>query len=209
MAHDQFSDAEQSELWKLLDERAGSKADVEDVDRRIWEKFGDEGAVVFTDLAGFTRRSAELGITHFLQIIHQSQILLRPVIGQNSGTVFEVVGDSMLIWFSTVQEALQCSVEMQEACRQYNADLEPAYQILLCVGIGYGRVIRVGDSRLAGGEVNVASKLGEDIAEAYEILISDDARKAAGSVPGLAFTITGMHQPGSPEVYRVAPSIGG
>lgn len=52
----------------------------------------------------------------------------------------------------------------------------------------------------------MASKLGEDIAEAYEILISDDARKAAGDAPGLTFTITGMHQPGSPEVYRVTGS---
>lgn len=70
MALDHFSDAEQSELWKLLDERVKPDTDVEDVDRRIWGKYGDEGAVMFTDLAGFTRRSAELGITHFLQIIY-------------------------------------------------------------------------------------------------------------------------------------------
>jgi adenylate cyclase len=131
---------------------------------------------------------------------------LRPVIEQRNGIVFEVVGDSMLIWFPTVQDALQCSIELQEACQQHNADLEPAHQILLCLGIGYGRVIRVGNSRLAGGEVNVASKLGEDIAEAYEILISDNARKAADEMSGLTFTITEMHQPGSPEVYRVTSS---
>lgn len=207
MALDQFFNPEQSELWKLLNERAAPSADVEDVDRRIWEKYGDEGAIMFTDLAGFSRRSAELGITHFLQIIHQSQILLRPVIEKRNGTVFEVVGDSMLIWFPTIHEALQCSVEMQDACQHYNSNLEPAHQILLCLGIGYGRVLRVGNSRLAGREVNVASKLGEDIAEAYEVLISDDARKAAGDVTGLTFTITGMHQPGSPEVYRVTSPV--
>ena len=203
MAIDHFDDAEQHELWKFLEERVSPDADVEDVDRRIWEKFGVEGAIMFTDLSGFTRRSAELGITHFLAIIHQSQILLRPVIEKRDGTVFEVVGDSMLIWFPTIRQALHCSVEMQRACRQFNADLKPANQILLCVGIGYGRVIRVGDSRLAGGEVNVASKLGEDIAEGYEILISDEACKAAGEMPGLTFTLTGTHLPGSPEVYRV------
>lgn len=203
MAIDHFYDAEQQELWKFLDERISADADVKDVDRRIWERFGAEGAVLFTDLSGFTRRSAELGITHFLQIIHQSQILLRPVIENRGGTVFEVVGDSMLIWFPTIQQALHCSVEMQRACRQFNTDLKPANQILLCVGIGYGRVIRIGDSRLAGGEVNVASKLGEDTAEGYEILISDSARNATGEMPGLTFTLTGTHQPGSPEVYRV------
>ena len=203
MAIDHFCDAEQRALWELLEERASGDVDPADVDRRIWEKFGDEGAVMFTDLSGFTRRSAELGITHFLQIIHQSQILLRPVIDRNDGTVFEVVGDSMLLWFPTIQQALRCSVEMQEACRQYNADLESAFQVLLCLGVGYGRVIRIGDSRLAGAEVNVASKLGEDTAETYEILISDEARKAAGEMPGLAFTLTGEYLPGSPEVYRV------
>jgi adenylate cyclase len=203
MAIDHFDDAEQRELWQFLDERISPDADVEDVDRRIWEKFGTAGAIMFTDLSGFTRRSAELGITHFLQIIHQSQILLRPVIEQRDGTIFEVVGDSMLLWFPTIQQALQCSIEMQQACRQFNAGLEPAHQILLCLGIGYGRVIRIGDSRLAGEEVNVASKLGEDIAEGYEILISDEACKAAGEMPSLTFTLTGMHLPGSPEVYRV------
>lgn len=150
MAIDHFFDAEQTELWQLLDERASADAAPADIYRRIWEKFGDEGAIMFTDLSGFTRRSAELGITHFLQIIHQSQLLLRPVIDQHDGTVFEVVGDSMLLWFPTIQQALQCSVEMQEACHNFNADLEPAFQILLSVGIGYGRVIRVGNSRLAG-----------------------------------------------------------
>ena len=70
----------------------------------------------------------------------------------------------------------------------------------------FRQVIRVSNSRLADEEINVASKLGEDTAEAYEILISNDARKAAGKMSGLTFTITGMHQAGFPEVYRVTSS---
>ncbi|MBC8289278.1 MAG: adenylate/guanylate cyclase domain-containing protein [Planctomycetes bacterium] len=200
---DQFFDQEQAELWKLIADRAAPGANLDDIDARIWEAFGEEGAIMFTDLAGFTRRSAELGITHFLQVIFESQKLLRPLIEQHSGIVFEVVGDSMLIWFPTAQQAIESSIAMLEACRQHNADLEVSHQVLLCVGIGYGRILRVRNSRLAGAEVNVASKLGEDIAEAYETLISDEARKAAGKMPHLEFTVTGEQLPGSSEVYRV------
>lgn len=198
-----FFPAEQAELWRLIDERAATHADTASVDRRIWEQFGDHGAVMFTDLAGFTRRSAELGITHFLQIILQSQKILRPVIADHEGTVFEVVGDSMLLWFKPVDLAIRCAVAMQQACREFNKEREPHDQVLLCLGVGYGRLLRVGNSRLAGAELNVASKLGEDIAEGYEILVSDAARKAVGELPQIEFRLTGITLPGSPEVYRV------
>lgn len=200
---DQFFDREQADLWKLIAERAAPGANLDEIDAQIWETYGEDAAIMFTDLAGFTRRSAELGITHFLQIIFESQHVLRPLVDEHSGIIFEVVGDSMLLWFPTVQNAIECSVAMHEACRQHNACRETSHQVLLCVGIGCGRILRVGNSRLAGKEVNVASKLGEDIAEAYETLISDSARKAAGEMAGLEFIVTGEQQPGSPEVYRV------
>lgn len=53
--------------------------------------------------------------------------------------------------------------------------------MLLCVGIGYGRVLRIGDLDVFGAEVNAASKLGEDIAKANEVLVTQAARAAANT----------------------------
>jgi len=44
---------------------------------------------------------------------------------------------------------------------------------LLCVGIGFGDVLRIGDSDVWGREVNAASKLGEDTAKSVEILVTE------------------------------------
>jgi class 3 adenylate cyclase len=41
-----------------------------------------------------------------------------------------------------------------------------------CIGVGYGRVLELTDD-VFGDEVNVAFKLGEDVATTREILLSD------------------------------------
>lgn len=195
--------AEQHPLWQLIEERASRESDIAAVDQRILDTFGADGAIVFTDLAGFTRRAAELGIAHFLEIIYHSQVLLRPLIDEYRGVLIEIVGDSMLLWFDDLDDAINCSVAMQRACGEHNADRQPADQVLLCLGIGYGRTLKVGNARLAGPQVNVASKLGEDTAEAYEILVSDAVKEKATPSADLDFVLTGVSFPGSLEVYRL------
>ena len=44
------------------------------------------------------------------------------------------------------------------------------------MGIGYGRILNIADHDLFGDEVNLASKLGEDIAGMGEILLTSAAR---------------------------------
>jgi class 3 adenylate cyclase len=70
---------------------------------------------------------------------------------------------------------------MQKACAQENQRRTPEEQLLLCVGIGFGKVLRVGDDDVWGREVNAASKLGEDTARAGEILITEGVRLALGT----------------------------
>ena len=51
-----------------------------------------------------------------------------------------------------------------------------AMPLLLCLGVGFGRVLRVGDADVFGPEVNAAAKLGENTAQAGEILITGSVR---------------------------------
>lgn len=199
----EYFPTDQQALWKLVEERAGAEANKHEVDHRIWESFGVEGAIVFTDLAGFTRRAEELGIVHFLEVVFHSQRVLRPIIDEHRGIVIEVVGDSMLLWFDDVDAAINCSVAMQRACAAYNKDKKPADQVLLCLGVSYGRTLKIDNVRLAGPQVNLASKLGEDTAEGYEILVTDSVKATATPNPDLDFVLTGVSFPGSVEVYRV------
>jgi hypothetical protein len=50
---------------QLIEQRCQPEANVDELDRRIWELFGEDWAVLSTDLSGFSRRVAEFGIIHF------------------------------------------------------------------------------------------------------------------------------------------------
>jgi class 3 adenylate cyclase len=170
--------ASEDRLEKLIAERLRPGADKAQIDARIWDLFGEEWAVMFTDLSGFSSGVASFGIIHFLQVIYESQRLLIPCIDAHDGILLKLEGDSMLVIFRNVAKAIECACAMQQACRDYSATREETEQVRLCVGLGFGRVLRIGDRDVFGSEVNAAAKLGEDIAEAGEILVTEAVRNA-------------------------------
>src|SRR5512137_1141380 len=97
--------ASQDRLEKLIAERLRDGADKKAIDSRIWDLFGEEWAVMFTDLSGFSRKVAQFGIIHFLQVIFESERLLIPVIDRNDGILLKVEGDSMLVIFRRADRA--------------------------------------------------------------------------------------------------------
>jgi class 3 adenylate cyclase len=193
----------QARLWKLIDERTQHGADVEAIDARIWELFGEEWAVLITDLAGFSRNTAAFGIIHFLQIIYEHRKLLLPVIEKNGGLVVKTEADNLMSLFRQPSSALRCAVEMQRTCQAVSERRKPEEKILLCAGIGWGRLLRVADTDIWGAEVNAASKLGEDTACANEILVTRSARDAIGDPADFEFHPIEVDVPGSSRAFRV------
>lgn len=175
----------EARLWALIEERARPGANVAAIDQRLWDLFGDDWAVMFTDLSGFSRKVAEFGIVHFLQVIWEQKRLLLPIVADHDGILIKIEADSFLIIFKKVRRAIDCAVAMQRACAVANATRAPEDQVLLCVGIGAGHILRIGDVDCYGYEVNAAAKLGEDLARANEILVTQAAWAALGDSTGL------------------------
>jgi len=175
------------ELWKLVEQRTVSGSDTTAIDERIWSQFGEQWTIMFTDLAGFSRQVAKFGIIHFLQVIFEQKRLLLPLVEQHDGTLVKVEADSLLIGFENTALAVRCAVAMQHACRSFNTGRDPEEQLVLCVGLGHGRVLKIGDEDVFGHEVNLASKLGEDAAKPTEILATAACRAAAGDVAGVVW----------------------
>jgi len=195
----------EARLWRLVEERGKAGADVEQIDRRIWDLFGEEWAVMFTDLVGFSRHVERFGILHFLQIIHEHRKLLLPIVEEHDGLLVKQEGDSFLILFRRPERAVTCAQKMQRACALYNERRKPEEQIVLCVGIGFGKVLRIGDTDVWGKEVNAASKLGEDTAKGNEILVTEAVRKAFDEAHSpIAFEPAGAGILPNEVVYRVA-----
>lgn len=170
-------------LENLIAERLRPGADKAAIDRRIWRLFGEKWAVLYTDLSGFSRGVAEFGIVHFLQTIYESHRLLVPLIEKDNGVLLKTEGDSLFVMFRHVNDAIRCALAMQRCTQEYNQTRIAAERVLLCVGIGFGDMLRIGDSDVFGAEVNAACKLGEDTAKASEILITGAASREARLPP--------------------------
>ena len=169
--------ASEDRLEKLIEERLLPGADKIAIDARIWDLFGEDWAIMYTDLSGFSRKSAEFGIIHFLQVIHESKKLLVPFIEHFDGILLKMEGDSMMIIFRNPKKAVECGIAMQHALKKYNVGRNDNEQVRMGLGIGYGKVIRIGDDDVFGSEVNASSKLGEDTSKAWEILVTETVQK--------------------------------
>lgn len=189
-------------LWRLVDERGLAGADTDAIDRRIWDLFGQDWAVVFTDLVGFSRRVAQFGIIHFLQVILEQKRLLLPIIERHDGILIKLEADSLLVLFRQASTAVACVIAMQRACQALNERRVPEEQVILCAGVGHGPVLKIGDDDVYGHEVNAASKLGEDTAKGNEILVTANARAAAGDIPGVSWEEVRAEFPGAEICYR-------
>src|SRR4051812_38648826 len=184
MSDDHLKGSE-SRLWGLIAQRMRAGADTKQIDQRIWDLFGQEWAIMFTDLSGFSRQVAKFGIIHFLQIIFEQKQLLLPVVEAADGILIKIEADSFMILFRTAARAVSCAVQMQRVCQAHNTRRAPEEQVILCVGVGFGKILKIGDEDVFGHEVNLASKLGEDTAKGDEILVTPAARAAAGDVSGV------------------------
>ena len=193
--------ASEDRLQKLMTERLRAGADREAVDRRIWDLFGEEWCVMATDLSGFSRGVAEFGIIHFLQTIYEAERILVPIVESHDGILLKVEGDSFLVIFRNVHKALHASIEMQRTVRVYNADRPAVEHVLLGVGLGFGRMLRIGDADVFGAEVNSACILGETWAKGYDILATQSVRENAGDE--VAFEGFPHVPPGAGAAYRV------
>ena len=142
---------------------------------------------MFTDLAGFSRQVAQFGIIHFLQIILEQKRLLLPIIEQYDGILIKIEADSLLVLFKQPQQALACAIAMQRICQAASARRAPEEQLILCCGLGFGKLLKIGDDDVFGHEVNIASKLGEDVAKGHEILVTRACREAIGDIASITW----------------------
>jgi class 3 adenylate cyclase len=190
-------------LYDLIAQRLLPDANKAEIDQRIWDLFGEEWCVMMTDLAGFSRRVAEYGIIHFLQTIYESERLLLPVIEQHEGFLLKTEGDSFLAIFRKPQKALQCSLVMQQTLIPYNKNKHDQERIHLCVGLGFGKILRVGNMEVFGAEVNAACKLGEDTAKQGEILVTGAFQQVCSDFPGVIYQKLAHAPAGADSAYKV------
>ena len=198
-----FMDNSYERLLLLLSEWAEDGADKAAVEQKIWATFGEPWTVMFTDLSGFSRKVADFGIVHFINVIVESEKLFAPILAAHNGFLIKREGDSLLIIFRRPIDALNCAIEMQHACQRYSNSKPPEEKVLLCLGMSHGEILRLGSDDVFGEAVNSASKLGEDTADPDEILLTQEFVAALGDDAALSLDPLDFVPPGSKGAFKL------
>lgn len=175
-----------STLNALLDQRNAEPdpAARAAIDARIRERFGQQRAVMITDMSGFSRITQEEGILHFLGLIRRMQSLCVAVLAANQGRLVKAEADNVYAVFDHPDHALAAAIELHQACAQDGEGRGPNDTIGVSVGLGWGAILDIDGDDFFGDQVNLASKLGEDIASGGDTLASADFVEALSDQPG-------------------------
>lgn len=150
---------------------------------RLWQELGRHRAVLVSDMSGFTRITRERGLLQFLAVFGRAQQLGRLVFERHGGRYLKHEADNLIALFDTAAAAAAAARDLLWEARAHNARVPDASgHVRFCVGVSCGRVIELEDDAF-GDPVNVAFKLGEDVARSGEILVSDAVREELATSP--------------------------
>lgn len=162
------------QLFERLRGRTKANADV--MDRDIEKECVSEVTVMMCDSSGFTRRTHEYGILHFLTVMTIVYDLVEPIVARKGGTVISRGADNLLAVFDDSAKGVEAAIAMQRLLAKFNDGKTDRDQFQLCMGFHHGSILRLKDG-IFGDKVNIASKIGEDLASAEEIIVTGEVAK--------------------------------
>ena len=163
-----------SDMLSLRNQQPGRIAEI---DAQIIEAFSRTVGVLVLDMSGFSRLTAHHGIIHFLAMIHKMEQAATPAVEGNGGQVVKQEADNLFAVFPSAQLALEAALDIRRATSAMNSVLVDELKIRVSIGIGYGQTLLLERQDFFGQEVNLACKLGEDLAKADEILLTEAAHQ--------------------------------
>ena len=162
-------------LFSLIDRMEElPAADREALEKEVWRDFGVRMAIMALDMSQFSVSVRRSGIVAYLQLVRRMRVLTEPIVAAAGGSVVKYVADNMMAVFPDVPQAVEAAIAID---REFERD----GRITAGIGIDFGNFLRIPDHDCFGDPVNIAYKLGEDVAQAREILITAAARECLGA----------------------------
>lgn len=192
----QYSQAEDPDLRKKIE-------------TTLWENYGQEQTVFILDMSGFSRLTRKYGIIHYLSMVRRMQLTSEPIVKSFEGYMIKFEADNCFAIFPTPLQAVNAAIAMQHAFDAANILTADDLDIRIACGIDYGKILIVGSDDCFGDAVNRASKLGEDVAEAGEILVTQEAMRMIPIEAGVkarevSISISGISIPAYAVDYRAS-----
>jgi adenylate cyclase len=136
-----------------------------------------EATVVFTDLEGFTRFTADFGDDAAAHLVQEHQRMLGPVVRSRGGRIVKRLGDGLMLTFPAPEAAVLASLELVESVTD---------PLRLRVGMHLGETLVTHDD-VYGNVVNTAARITEH-ARGGQVLASARVRDSVAPLPGVRFS---------------------
>ena len=135
-------------------------------------------SIVFADIAGSTRLYEILGDATARQLVAQCLGVMSEVITKHGGRVIKTIGDEIMCTFPTAEQAVEASMDMQEAVAEDLPEINPNAPADMAVRIGlhYGQAILEGGD-VFGDAVNVAARMA-GLAKGGQIITTQSTAEA-------------------------------
>lgn len=177
--------------------RASSKDARQKISDDIWTGFGVDCSVLVWDMSGFSLVARRHGIVHYLSMVRRMQETSKPIIEEHLGLMVKFEADNGFAVFADTEAAIRASLAINQALKADNARFPSEFEIRISSGIDHGSILLAAGQDFYGDAVNTASKLGEDLAEPGEILVSSEAfelvpNQASFRAKPVNFSISGL-----------------
>lgn len=145
------------------------------IELSLWTDYGAEFAVFVLDMSGFSLLTRKYGIVHYLAMVRRMQLTTEPIVKSHGGFMIKYEADNCLAMFPEPGAAVRAAIAMQNAFAASNLLTPEDQDIHISCGVDFGKVLIIGREDCFGDPVNRASKIGEDVAAAGEILVTKEA----------------------------------
>ncbi len=154
-------------LLDMLNEASAEQQPM--VEQLIRNAFQVSKAVLVLDMSGFTLTARRDGILRYLCLVRLMQKLTQPIVQRHGGQLVKHEADNLLAVFDDPTEAVTAAFEMHQASAKSTAG---GVDLAFSIGIDFGEFLLIDGNDCFGDPVNLAHKLGEDIARPGEVLVS-------------------------------------
>lgn len=170
------------------------------IEESLWQGYGAEFAVFVLDMSGFSLLTRKYGIVHYLSMVRRMQLTTEPIVKSYGGRMLKYEADNCFAVFPEPLAAVNAAIAMQHAFRAANLLTSDDLDIHISCGIDYGKLLIIGYEDCFGDPVNRASKMGEDVAAAGEILVTKEAMQMIPASAGIlsreiSISISGVNIP--------------
>jgi len=148
-------------------------------------------AILVTDVVGYSRLMEQDEAGTLAALRDRQKEIVEPAVKTYSGRIVKVMGDGMLIEFSSAVKAVEAALHLQARYRKANEPLPESSRIKLRIGVNLGDVIGEGND-IFGDGVNIAARL-EALAEPEGLCISAKVHDEIDGKVNARFEDSGEH----------------